>query len=143
MPPPWRILAGILIVSLSLPSAAFANPQGGQYRKDQVRIESAPGRLLIHQESQRAVIDWESFSIDRGEVTRFLQPNADAAALNRVRGAAASQIDGMLRANGKVYLINPNGILVGPSGSRESVPRSQHFGSSSAFSLGLPVGQCS
>ncbi|MDH4410746.1 MAG: filamentous hemagglutinin N-terminal domain-containing protein [Verrucomicrobiales bacterium] len=117
VPPPWRILAGILIVSLSLPPAAFANPQGGQNTKGQVRIESAPGRLLIHQESQRAVIDWESFSIDRGEVTRFLQPNADAAALNRVRGAAASQIDGMLRANGKIYLINPNGILVGPSGS--------------------------
>jgi trimeric autotransporter adhesin len=117
VPPPCRILAGILVVSLSLPPAAFANPQGGQNTKGQVRIESAPGRLLIHQESQRAVIDWESFSIDRGEVTRFIQPNADAAALNRVRGAAASQIEGMLRANGKVYLINPNGILVGPSGS--------------------------
>ena len=116
MPPPCRILAGILVVSLSLPPAAFANPQGGQNTRG-VRIESAPGRLLIHQESQRAVIDWESFSIDRGEVTRFFQPNADAAALNRVRGAAASQIEGMLRANGKVYLINPNGILVGPSGS--------------------------
>ena len=117
MPLPCRILAGFLIVSLSIPPFAFANPQGGQVRQGQVRIQNVDGQLRVHQESQRAVIDWESFSIDRGEVTRFLQPNANAAALNRVRGAAASRIEGMLRANGKVYLINPNGILIGPNGT--------------------------
>lgn len=116
VPLPRRILAGFLIVSL-FPPFALANPRGGQVRQGQVRIQNVEGQLRVHQESQRAVIDWESFSIDRGEVTRFLQPNANAAALNRVRGAAASRIEGMLRANGKVYLINPNGILIGPSGS--------------------------
>lgn len=117
MPLPCRILAGFLIITLSLPPFALANPQGGQVRQGQVRIQNLDGQLRVHQESQRAVIDWESFSIDRSEVTRFLQPNANAAALNRVRGAAASRIEGMLRANGKVYLINPNGILIGPNGT--------------------------
>lgn len=111
------MMAALLVVSLSLPPAAFANPQGGQVRQGQVRIDASPGHLRIHQRSQRAVIDWESFSIDRGEVTRFLQPNASAAALNLVRGASASKIEGMLRANGNVYLINPNGILIGPGGT--------------------------
>lgn len=110
-------MAGLLVVTLSLPPVAFANPQGGQVRQGQVRIDASPGHLRIHQQSQRAVIDWESFSIDRGEVTRFLQPNASAAALNLVRGASASKIEGMLRANGNVYLINPNGILIGPGGT--------------------------
>lgn len=117
MPLPCRILAGLLVFILALPPHLLANPQGGQVRQGQVRIDASPGQLRIHQQSQRAVIDWESFSIDRGEVTRFLQPNASAAALNRVRGDSASRIEGMLRANGNVYLINPNGILVGPSGT--------------------------
>lgn len=116
-PLPWRMVAGLLFVSFSSPPIALANPHGGQVRQGQVRIQSTGSQLRIHQQSQSAVIDWQSFSIDRGETTRFIQPNRAAAVLNRVRGDSASQIEGMLRANGKVYLINPNGILVGPNGT--------------------------
>ncbi len=111
-----RIVAGILIASIYVLPQASGNPQGGQVRQGQVRISSTPGQVRIHQQSQRAVIDWESFSIGAGESTRFIQPNSSAAALNRVRGDSASRIEGMLRANGRVYLINPNGILIGPDG---------------------------
>jgi len=107
----------LLLVLPCLPPFAAANPQGGAVRQGRVQFQQSRGQLKIHQQSQRAVIDWESFSIARGETTRFLQPNSSAAALNRVRGASASEIEGMLRANGKVYLINPNGILIGPGGT--------------------------
>lgn len=50
-----------------------------------------------------------------GELTRFNLPGADASVLNRVLGADPSSILGTLSSNGQVYLINPNGILVGPS----------------------------
>ncbi len=86
-------------------------------RQGQISIRNRPGHLQIRQTSQRAVIDWQSFSIDRGDLTQFIQPGASAAVLNRVRGDSATQIEGMLRANGRVYLINPNGILIGPNGS--------------------------
>lgn len=112
-----RLAAGFLILSLAFPPAAWANPQGAAVRQGQVRIHASPGQLQIRQMTQRAVIDWESFSIARGELTRFIQPNANSAVLNRVRGNSASQIEGMLRANGRVYLINPNGILIGPNGT--------------------------
>lgn len=111
-----RIVAALLLVSLSALPPAAANPQGGQVRQGQARITVSPGQVRIHQQSQRAVIDWQSFSIKPGETTRFVQPNSTAAALNRVRGDSASQIEGLLRANGRVYLINPNGVLVGPGG---------------------------
>lgn len=113
---PARVIAALLIVSLVALPRVSANPQGAQVRQGQVRIDDRPGQLRIHQQSQRAVIDWQSFSIGAGETTRFIQPNSSAAALNRVRGDSASQIEGMLRANGRVYLINPNGILIGPGG---------------------------
>ena len=86
-------------------------------RQGQVRIRGGEGRLVIRQQSQRAIIDWESFSIGVDELTKFRQPGASAAILNRVRGDSASRIEGMLRANGQVYLLNPNGILIGPNGS--------------------------
>ncbi|MCB1205227.1 MAG: filamentous hemagglutinin N-terminal domain-containing protein, partial [Verrucomicrobiae bacterium] len=102
---------------LGLPPVSFGNPQGPSVRQGQVRIRGSEGRLVIRQQSQRAVIDWDSFSIGVDELTKFRQPGAAAAVLNRVRGDSASRIEGMLRANGQVYLLNPNGILIGPNGS--------------------------
>ena len=51
------------------------------------------------------------------ELTRFVQPGANAAALNRVLGGNPSQLLGSLQANGQIFLVNPNGILVGSQGS--------------------------
>ncbi|MCB1203759.1 MAG: filamentous hemagglutinin N-terminal domain-containing protein, partial [Verrucomicrobiae bacterium] len=45
------------------------------------------------------------------------QPNKNAAVLNRVNGGDPSAIHGALKANGNVFVINPNGILVGPGGT--------------------------
>ena len=42
----------------------------------------------------------------------FQQPSTDAVAYNRVTGGNASQIQGKLTANGKVYLANPNGVII-------------------------------
>jgi filamentous hemagglutinin family protein len=52
----------------------------------------------------------------RGSTTRFVQPSGASAVLNRVTGGNPSAIHGTLSANGQVYLINPNGILVGSGG---------------------------
>lgn len=117
VPSSFRALGLVLSATLAIQPFAIANPQGGSVRQGQVRIQGGDGRLVIRQQSRRAVIDWESFSIGTGEITRFRQPDAAAAVLNRVRGDSASRIEGMLRANGQVYLINPNGILVGPDGT--------------------------
>lgn len=67
-----------------------------------------------------AIINWQSFNIGAGEVTRFIQQNADSAVLNRVLGQDPSKILGALQSNGKVFLINPNGILFG-QGARVDV----------------------
>ncbi|MBI3515451.1 MAG: filamentous hemagglutinin N-terminal domain-containing protein [Proteobacteria bacterium] len=102
-------------------SSAGANPQGGTVRGGSATI-GAPvgGRLDINQTSDRAIIDWRGFSIGAGEITRFNQPSATAATLNRVVGEDPSHILGQLSANGRVLLINPNGVLFG-TGSRVDV----------------------
>ena len=60
-------------------------------------------------------IDWQSFSIGKGNTVNFVQPSASAVALNRVLGSDVSVIQGALNANGQVFLINPNGVLFSPS----------------------------
>ena len=71
------------------------------------------GSLLEINTADQAVIHWDEFSIAPSEITQFIQPNEMSVVLNRVMGTAQSMIQGSLRANGQVLLINQNGILVG------------------------------
>jgi filamentous hemagglutinin family protein len=66
--------------------------------------------------SHHAVIHWDDFSIAEGETTRFVQPDRSSSVLNRVASGNPSALFGTLEANGKVFLINPRGILIGPTG---------------------------
>lgn len=90
-----------------------ANPSGGTVVGGSASIDSAPGSVTVRQTSNRAVIDWQDFSIGNGESTTFEQPGRNSVTLNRVTGDNASSIDGKLTANGNVFLINRNGVLFG------------------------------
>lgn len=95
-------------------ASATANPTGPTVSHGQVQI--TPGvQTQIQQLTDRAIIDWQSFSIGANESVRFLQPSIQAVVLNRVVGQDPSNILGALEANGNVFLINPNGILFGPN----------------------------
>ena len=75
---------------------------------------SVPGTTVITQEiNQRDVINWREFSIGTNETVRFDQPDVNAVIVNRVNGGIRSDIFGDLIANGRVFLINPSGIVFG------------------------------
>ncbi|HEX4152720.1 MAG TPA: filamentous hemagglutinin N-terminal domain-containing protein [Steroidobacteraceae bacterium] len=93
--------------------AALANPTGPQIINGQVSIIGSGNQLSITN-SPGAIINWQSFSIGAGELTRFIQQSSSSTVLNRVTGQNPSQIFGALQSNGKVFLINPNGMLFGP-----------------------------
>ena len=95
---------------------AAGNPVGGTIRSGSATISQGGGTLTIVQSTPRLSLDWRDFSIAAGEVTRFVQPNSRSIALNRVTSGNPSLLYGTLQANGRVFLLNPNGILVGPSG---------------------------
>ncbi|WP_201703807.1 filamentous hemagglutinin N-terminal domain-containing protein [Paraburkholderia kirstenboschensis] len=94
--------------------AAGPLPQGGAFVRGQGAMTSGTTSLTIDQSSSRGVIDWHSFSIGNGNTVAF--NNGSGATLNRVTGGDPSSILGKLTATGSLYLINPQGILVGPSG---------------------------
>ena len=113
-----RGLGGVAVLWMSMvPATLRANPQG------EVVVGGAAGfnrpdaaTLIVNQGTDRAVINWNSFSIANGELTKFVQPSSSSAVLNRVVTANPSAIYGTLQANGNVYLINPGGVLVGAGG---------------------------
>jgi len=110
------LLYTAVLISLGLLSTTplLANPKGGVFVGGQGKITQTPGITTIDQSSRRAVINWKDFSIGRSELTRFNQPGKNAIALNRVLGKDPSNILGQLKANGHVWLVNPNGVLIGP-----------------------------
>ncbi|AWV05080.1 filamentous hemagglutinin [Burkholderia sp. JP2-270] len=117
-PPKLPALAPIFVaLSFGLPAAAHAAgplPGGGQFVAGAGSIAGHGTSLTINQTSNRGVIDWTSFSIGNGNRVTF--NNGAGATLNRVTGGEPSAILGTLTATGSVYLINPQGIVVGPSG---------------------------
>ena len=103
-----------LLFAVSSVGTALANPEGGSVAAGKAVISGeGTSRVTVTQSSSRAVIDWNKFSIGAGETTRFIQPNSDSIAANRVVGISPSRILGRLEANGRVVLINRNGILFG------------------------------
>ena len=74
---------------------------------------STQGSTLSITNSPGTIINWQGFSIDANEITRFIQQSAASSVLNRVIGSDPSVILGTLTSNGRVFLINPSGILVG------------------------------
>jgi filamentous hemagglutinin family protein len=70
---------------------------------------------IIHQPTERMVLNWTSFNIGAGHTVRFDQPSSTSVAINRVTGPDPSIILGNLQANGQVWILNPNGILFGPT----------------------------
>ena len=109
-----RLLASAAVVALVFGQAANANPVGGTVTSGKATISTpASGTLQIDQTTKIVIINWNSFNIAGGETTRFVQPNASAIAVNRIGGSDPSTILGSLLANGKVVLINGNGILFG------------------------------
>ncbi|HTO52205.1 MAG TPA: filamentous hemagglutinin N-terminal domain-containing protein [Myxococcota bacterium] len=108
------ILAGFT-AGLS-PAGALANPSGGVVVGGGATIAGqGTSTVTVNQTSNAAVLSWQKFNIAQGETTNFVQPGVHAIALNRILDGQASSILGNLNANGRVYLINPNGILFGQS----------------------------
>lgn len=102
-----------LSLMLAFGSLVYAAPTDGTVSAGSATITGGPGSTTITQSSQNVVINWQSFSIGVGESVQFVQPNSSSVALNRVIGPDPSSILGSLSANGKVFLLNANGILFG------------------------------
>lgn len=110
-PPPTTLPTGGFVCDSGCGSATITLPGGNT--------------MNIAQTTPGAIIDWQSFSIGSAATVNFVQP-ATGVTLNRVVDSPSgappplSQIFGGLNANGRVFLVNPSGVLFG-AGSQVNV----------------------
>jgi filamentous hemagglutinin family protein len=110
---------GALLLAAAWCGATGAAPTLPQVAAGQASFNQQ-GNVFSITNTPGTIINWQSFNIGAGEITRFIQRSADSAVLNRVLGQDPTKILGALQSNGKVFLINPNGILFG-QGARVDV----------------------
>ncbi|HHF5609653.1 TPA: filamentous hemagglutinin N-terminal domain-containing protein [Haemophilus influenzae] len=105
-----------LIILTTYTGATYAStpdlPQGSNVVVGTANVSTAGNTMTIKQTTPKTQIDWQSFDIGKDKEVKFEQPDANSVAYNRVIGGNASQIQGKLTANGKVYLANPNGVII-------------------------------
>ncbi|MBA4119171.1 MAG: hypothetical protein C0513_00460 [Isosphaera sp.] len=97
---------------LALAGQAAAQPSGASVASGSASFNTAGATTTITA-ANGTVINYTSFNIPTGHTVRFVQPSAVSTVLNRVNSALPTTIDGALLANGRVFLVNPSGIIFG------------------------------
>ncbi|KVL57313.1 hypothetical protein WT01_19615 [Burkholderia cepacia] len=108
------LAAGASLLGLAA-TGAHALPTGGEIVSGKGDIAtSADGKAMsINQHTDKLITNWQDFGVDSGERVSFRQPTERSIALNRVLGTNGSQIHGRIDANGRVFVVNPNGVVFG------------------------------
>ena len=93
----------------------LAGPNNGSVVGGAATIQGqGTANVIVNQTTQNAIINWQTFNIGSGETTKIFMPGSNSTQLDRVTGGQGpSQILGTLYSNGKVFLVNPDGILFG------------------------------
>jgi filamentous hemagglutinin family protein len=74
---------------------------------------SVDKQLTINQSTNKLITNWNSFDVGSAAKVSFVQPNSNSIALNRVTSGSPTEVFGQVTANGRLVLVNPNGIAFG------------------------------
>ncbi len=75
-----------------------------------VTFESPDAKTQLIRAPDKSVINCKKFNVGKEETVHFIQPSPKAKALCRVTGKEASIIEGTLKADGRLFLVNPQSI---------------------------------
>src|SRR6056300_1727219 len=103
-----------MIVSASVAQAVVSTtalPTDPNITSGSATINQTTNSLTINQTTDKLITNWSSFNIGQDASVEFIQPSSSSTALNRVNSNDPSYIYGSLKANGKLILINPSGVL--------------------------------
>ncbi|MBN1764899.1 MAG: filamentous hemagglutinin N-terminal domain-containing protein [Sedimentisphaerales bacterium] len=102
----------VVIMVLQPVNVVWARPRGEKVVRGNVSF-TQEGDITRIQAGNNSIINYDSFDILRHETVQFIQPSEMARVLNRIKASDPTQIDGALLANGRVYIVNPAGVMFG------------------------------
>ncbi|WP_163381382.1 GLUG motif-containing protein [Cyclobacterium sp. SYSU L10401] len=109
-------IAGVMLslTGILLAGTAMAGPSGGTVVDGAADIAGqGSNAVTVNQHSNRAVINWQRFDTQSHQRVEFVQPDVNSIVLNRIISGSPTQFDGSLSANGRVVVMNPNGVVFG------------------------------
>src|SRR5579885_1226871 len=126
------ILRGLLLATSCLAGtdalAHGALPTGGNVVAGKARItQPSSTRTVVRQSTNKALIDWDTFSIGKGSSVVFRQPNQGSITVNRVIGPDSSQIFGNGILFGKGSQINVEGLIATTSDMTDQDFKKGHY----------------
>lgn len=110
-------LLSSLICFTGVCQSLIALPQEPSVEAGSASVRMQNARTMMIEASDKAIIHYKKFDIKKGEKVRFIQPSSSSRVLNKVKEGDPSKILGKIESNGKVFLVNPNGIYFGPNSS--------------------------
>lgn len=100
-------------MSLIAASQVFSLPQDLNIVSGEASLSLQSPEVMEIIAKDRSILHWNEFSIETSERVSFIQENGSSCILNRVVGQSPTHILGRLESNGKILIINPQGILFG------------------------------
>lgn len=114
-------VSSIALTAFLLASAQAAHAVGNGTIADGTGNISRNGNTTtVTQTSNKLIVNWDQMNVGANDTLNFNQKSATAAVLNRINSADPTTILGTLNANGRVFIVNPNGVLIG-NGARVNV----------------------
>lgn len=109
----FLLVSGLTPNASAVPSTAAANLQ------TTAGVTTAlSGNTLTVTAPNKSVLTWQAFgsgadAIGVSDTISYALPSNSSSVLNIVAGGARTQIDGTISSNGNVFVLNPNGIVIG------------------------------
>ena len=109
----WAVASAFVLPLMGQPAAyAQALPTGAVVTQGGASIATSVNKMTVTN-TPGTNINWQSFNIGAGKTVQFVQQDGASMVFNRVTSSTPSSILGSLISNGKVFLINPNGVTIG------------------------------
>lgn len=96
------------------PLLALAAPQEPKAVHGNAKVSHPDKNTTVISVSDKAIVEYRHFSIAEGEKVQIKHPSHKSISLHRDIGQIPSEIRGELSSNGKIFLVNPSGIIFGP-----------------------------
>lgn len=119
----WAFTISITFCLISWNTPGWANPTNPQVLTGSASFNTVGNVLQVTVSTTYTIIQWDDFSIASSETTQFFLPSASSLVINQVvnNTVTESTVDGLLTADGELWVINPGNFQVGLNGTVEAV----------------------